>query len=102
MAGVDPGPLTLRGLVWMAQARRAEAWKHTSSLMALIANVLRSSPRNERAYEPSDFDPTLKWDSLGSEGGSGSGSGGKSGGGGYLTVSAAEFGRILFGNHTHG
>jgi hypothetical protein len=47
--GVDPGPLTLRELLWMAEARAREAWAHTSAVLALIANVnrdpnLRSGP----------------------------------------------------------
>ena len=37
--GVDPGPLTLRELLWMSEARAREAWAHTSAGLALIANV---------------------------------------------------------------
>lgn len=40
----------------MAQARRQNAWQHTASLMALIANVNRD-PKKTRPFKTSDFDP---------------------------------------------
>ena len=57
--GVDPGPLTLRELVWMAEARIKQQWAHTASLMALLANAHRD-PKKGRAFKPADFDPTRK------------------------------------------
>ena len=54
--GVDPGPLTLRELLWMAEGRDRARWRHTSAVMALIANVNRD-PKKGRLFEPSDFDP---------------------------------------------
>ena len=40
----------------MAEARRREAWSHTSAVLALIANVNRD-PRRVRAFGPEDFNP---------------------------------------------
>jgi hypothetical protein len=40
----------------MAEGRGLDDWAHTSSLMALIANVNRD-PKKGRAYKPKDFDP---------------------------------------------
>ncbi len=40
----------------MAEARGRERWAHTSSVMALIANVNRD-PKKGRAFRPADFDP---------------------------------------------
>ncbi|HOD83616.1 MAG TPA: hypothetical protein PKG77_19535 [Phycisphaerae bacterium] len=57
MAGVDPGPRTLRELAWMAQARQRAAWERTSWLLALIANVNRDPRRQSRPLKPADFDP---------------------------------------------
>lgn len=58
IVGVDPGPLTLRELMLMADARSREAWGHTSSLLALIANVNRD-PKRSRPYKASQFNPHL-------------------------------------------
>jgi len=57
---VDPRPLTLRELLWMAEARGRDAWAHTSVLCALIANVNRDPKRRPRAFRPADFDPYAK------------------------------------------
>jgi len=48
--------LTLRELLWMAEARGRDNWAHTSAVLALVANVNRD-PKKTRAYKPSDFDP---------------------------------------------
>ncbi len=40
----------------MAEARQKDNWRHTSSVMALIANVNRD-PKRTRPFRPSDFDP---------------------------------------------
>jgi hypothetical protein len=48
--------LTLRELLWMAEGHHRDAWQHTSSLMALMANVNRD-PKKARAFKPSDFNP---------------------------------------------
>ena len=54
--GIDPGPLTLRELLLMAEARSEHNWAHTSALLALIANVNRD-PKKSKAYKPADFNP---------------------------------------------
>ena len=59
LLGVDPGPLTLRELVWMAEARLQAEWAQTSSVMALIANANRD-PKKHGPFKPGDFDPTQK------------------------------------------
>ena len=40
----------------MTEGRRRDNWSHTSSVMALIANVNRD-PKRSRAFKPADFDP---------------------------------------------
>jgi hypothetical protein len=40
----------------MAEARSREAWAHTSTVLAMIANANRD-PKKTRAFRPSDFDP---------------------------------------------
>ncbi|HPC65344.1 MAG TPA: hypothetical protein P5175_06225 [Anaerohalosphaeraceae bacterium] len=48
--------MTLRELLWMAEGHHRDAWQHTASVMALIANVNRD-PKKTRAFKPSDFNP---------------------------------------------
>ena len=48
--------MTLRELVWMAEARCREAWNHTSAVLALLANIHRD-PKKGKAFKPSDFNP---------------------------------------------
>ncbi|MDW8265238.1 MAG: hypothetical protein RMJ52_07885 [Gemmataceae bacterium] len=40
----------------MAEARCREAWAHTASMMALVANCHRD-PMKTRPFTPADFDP---------------------------------------------
>jgi hypothetical protein len=40
----------------MAEARSRDAWAHTSTLLALLANVHRD-PKRTAAFKPADFDP---------------------------------------------
>ncbi len=40
----------------MAEGRSAFAWNHTSSVLALIANVNRD-PKKTRAFTPAHFNP---------------------------------------------
>ena len=47
--------MTLRELLWMAEARRRDAWDHTASLLALTYNANRG--KNQRARKPNDFHP---------------------------------------------
>ena len=53
---MDPGPLTLRDLVLMADARRRDEWSRFSNLLCLLANVNRD-PRKTKAFTPQDFFP---------------------------------------------
>jgi hypothetical protein len=57
MCGVDPGPLTLRELVWMVEGHGRDAWERTSTLCALMVNT--SPARNPKAkpIEPGAFNP---------------------------------------------
>ena len=54
--GLNPGPFTLRELVWMADGHQTEAWNHTAALLAMLANTHRD-PKKTRAFKPSDFHP---------------------------------------------
>ena len=56
MVGVEPGPLTLRELLEMAEGRARERWTHTSWLLAMMANVNRD-PKRSRVFHPDDFNP---------------------------------------------
>lgn len=49
IVGIDPGPLTLRELIWMAEA--SPTW----TLMAVIANCHRDPKK--RPLQPGDFMP---------------------------------------------
>jgi hypothetical protein len=40
----------------MAQARSRQAWAHTSTVLAMLANVNRD-PKKTRPFKPADFDP---------------------------------------------
>ena len=56
--GVDPGPLTLRELVSMAEGRSRSLWGHTSVVVATILNVNR--PKGKAAIRPNAVNP---WES---------------------------------------
>ena len=51
--------MTLRELLAMAESRHRQLWGHTSSVMALIANVHRDS-KKQRALRPEDFNPMAR------------------------------------------
>lgn len=57
VVGVIPGPLTLRELVLMAETHRSEAWQHTSSIIATLANIHRDPKKKPRPYSARDFQP---------------------------------------------
>lgn len=40
----------------MAEARVAQAWHHTSAVLALLANCHRD-PKKQRPFTPADFHP---------------------------------------------
>ena len=40
----------------MAEARSKNAWQHTATLLALLANLHRD-PKSAKAYAPNDFNP---------------------------------------------
>ena len=48
--GVDPGPLTLRQLVQMAEAKRQHDWNIASSVMALTAEINRDRKRRRKPF----------------------------------------------------
>lgn len=56
---MNPGALTLRELVWMAEARQSDLWNHTAALLALLANAHRD-PKKTRPLKPADFHPHRK------------------------------------------
>lgn len=55
--GIDPNPLTLRQLLWMAHGVRQSSWGYLSHLMCLIANV--NAAKGKR-FKPADFNPMLQ------------------------------------------
>jgi len=56
---VNPGPFTLRELLWMADARHTNEWNHTSALLAMLANTHRD-PKKTGPFKPGDFHPGIK------------------------------------------
>lgn len=56
MIGVDPGPLTLRELLWMSDGRGKHAWSQTCSIVAAIANAFRD-PKKSKPIMPDDINP---------------------------------------------
>jgi len=42
----------------MVQARQKYDWSHTSSMMALMAELKRNRRKQLKAFTPADFDPT--------------------------------------------
>jgi len=54
---IDPRPLTLRQLLWMADGRNENHWLIASAVMALLANCHRDSKK--RAFTPDDFNPMV-------------------------------------------
>ena len=59
IAGVNPGPLTLRELIWMAESNSRQRWAHTSTVLAMIANVNRD-PKKHGPFKPADFNPHVE------------------------------------------
>ena len=59
IVGRNPGPLTLRELGWMAEARTDYEWAQTASILALTANCHRN-PKKGRAFTPADFHPAKR------------------------------------------
>ena len=60
IVGVNPEALTLRELLWMVNAKRREAWTHTSSVLATLANIHRDPKKKPRAFTSNDFNPMLQ------------------------------------------
>ena len=58
MIGIDPGPCTLRELIWMTEARQRDAWDRAASLMTLLANCHRDPKKP--AFGPHLFHPFLQ------------------------------------------
>ena len=54
--GVNPGPLTLRELMWMAEGRAEAEWAQTSALLAAVWTA-NSNLRRPRLFRPQEFNP---------------------------------------------
>ena len=52
--GIDPLPLTMRELMWMARAREENLWVKVSHLMA---SSLNANPFLKEHYRPADLNP---------------------------------------------
>ena len=57
--GVDPGPLTLRELLWMADGRGKATWSHTSALLSAIWTG-NPNMKRPRFFRPDEFNPYRK------------------------------------------
>lgn len=58
--GIDPAGLTLRELMWMADARRHHDWGQVSSMLAATYEVHRDPKRRRKPFQPSEFNPLLQ------------------------------------------
>ena len=47
----------MRELIWMTEAKRREAWQHTSAILATLANIHRDPKKKPRPYSQDDFNP---------------------------------------------
>ena len=52
--GVDPRRLTLRRLMWMAEARSRGRWDHTAHMLAMLANTRFGA---KESLSPRQFHP---------------------------------------------
>ena len=41
----------------MADAKRHDAWQHTSTLLALLANIHRNPKKKPQPFSPAEFNP---------------------------------------------
>ncbi len=55
--GMDPDKYTLRSLIRMRDGKLAEQWRHTASIMAMIANSVRDAKKKKKGYQWTDFYP---------------------------------------------
>ena len=58
IAGIDPRPLTLRQINWMADGRRIDEWNRTSLQCVLFANANRD-PKKTRPFTLATFHPYI-------------------------------------------
>jgi hypothetical protein len=62
MVGVDPAPLTLRELLWMADGKGRDEWARTALVCSILANCHRDPKKKPRPYTPAEFNPFVKKD----------------------------------------
>lgn len=53
--GVDPGPLTLRELLWMADGKRRDEWRRTARVCSVLANIHRDRKTRPRPFTDDEF-----------------------------------------------
>jgi len=71
IVGVDPGPYTLREMLWMVRGRLRAEWAQTSTLCAVIYNSAPSFGSRKTMMKPNAFDPyaTAEREGAGGSGG---------------------------------
>ncbi len=60
IAGVDPGPYSLRQLIWMADGAAQERWNHTAQLLATLCELQRNPKRRSQPFTADEFHPYLR------------------------------------------
>lgn len=66
--GIDPGPLTLRQLNWMAESRQEVNWDYANSVLAAVVNSNRGicdqivasnggKPKRSKPLDPAAINP---------------------------------------------
>ena len=58
MLGLDPRHLTLREMLWMADAKFDHDWSQTGLLATLLFNA--NKPKTARRAKPEDYNPWAK------------------------------------------
>jgi len=59
MVGIDPGPFSLRELVWMAEGRRRDEWSRTAQILATLYNLVRDPKKRRKPWTAAELDPTV-------------------------------------------
>jgi len=55
--GINPLPLTLRELVWMAESRNQSVWHPWAVYLSMFANVNRDKKKKPSPFTPQEFMP---------------------------------------------
>lgn len=52
---MNPGPLTMRELFWMADGRRRDEWRRTARICGVLANIHRDRKTQPKPFSDDQF-----------------------------------------------